>query len=526
MQKIDLNRHTEAITNITCDVCIVGAGAAGLYVAAKLSRFGLRIAVLEAGSTECTSGESIGMIPEFCADIYRGATEGRAFGWGGSTSRWGGVLVPHSDVDLSEQSDSQSAVWKHIVSTVGERSGAVFSALGLSGSPTFFSFPPIALGEKTTKLLRNAGLVAMAAEFLPFTRRNLTYLLTKEAHGNVTTYLNAVAHKWYVKTGFDSTATISTLEAASTSGKRLGVSASTFIITAGAIESARILLEIDCQTHGRVLHRASKVGWYLSDHLSCPIANVGPDDRIKTARMFGPRFCKGRMRSFRFVDTSTDHPNPRHFAHFLFDIDDEGFTFLKGMLFNMQRRTLRGVGCHEAVGAFKGMSRLAYSRLLRSRLSIPEGTPARLQLDVEQAPNPSNRIQLSHERDCFGRPIATITWRADRVNYDNIAAMTNRLLEKWPGPSNGFPRLTAIWTEGNMPKPYDAYHPVGTCRMGMDAEACVNLDLRVKGTQNLFVLSTGIFPSSGSANPTFSMLCFGELLAQNLAQSNVLRKSA
>ena len=72
-----------------------------------------------------------------------------------------------------------------------------------------------------------------------------------------------------------------------------------------------------------------------------------------------------------------------------------------------------------------------------------------------------------------------------------------------------------------QPKPYDAYHPVGTCRLGVDEAATVDLDLRVRGTENLYVLSTGVFPSAGTANPTFSMLCLGDRLADKLAKSDV-----
>jgi choline dehydrogenase-like flavoprotein len=44
----------------------------------------------------------------------------------------------------------------------------------------------------------------------------------------------------------------------------------------------------------------------------------------------------------------------------------------------------------------------------------------------------------------------------------------------------------------------------------------VTRDLLVRGTTNLHVLSTGVFPSAGTANPTFSLLCFGEALATRL----------
>jgi choline dehydrogenase-like flavoprotein len=80
------------------------------------------------------------------------------------------------------------------------------------------------------------------------------------------------------------------------------------------------------------------------------------------------------------------------------------------------------------------------------------------------------------------------------------------------------PELRPTALAGEAAKPYDAYHPVGTCRMGDDAQAVVDLDLRVKGTANLSVLSTAILPSAGTANPTFTLLCFAEALADQLTK--------
>lgn len=512
---IDLNKSDRLEMLDVCDVCIIGAGAAGLYLAKRLSRSGRNVIVLEAGGATCGSGASVGIEALFSGSTYRGATDGRAFGWGGTTSRWGGLLVPHSELDLREEATPESFAWKHIVEVVRERSNAVFSTLDLGPGTDFLSLAEAKLG-KHAELFRDRGMKTVAAEFLPFRRRNLNYLASGGKGRNLTVYLNAVASNWVCEQSADASGAVTTVVASSASARSLRVAAKSFVIAAGAIESARILLEIDRSAGERLFPRSAMVGRNLSDHLSCSIADVHLEDRNALSRLFGPIFSKGRMRSFRFMEASREPSIPRHFAHFIFDIDNPGFFLAKELLLSLQAKSLPDISFQNVVEGISGLSKLAYHRFVKSALFIPVDTPVHLQLDVEQSPNPGNRVQLGNQMDRFGRPVAIVQWQVNGVDYVNIQMLTERLLLKWAGPSLGYPRLIPIRADSPQPKPYDAYHPVGTCRMGADIESTVDLGLRVKGTRNLFVLSTAVLPSAGTANPTFSMLCLGDKLADML----------
>jgi choline dehydrogenase-like flavoprotein len=165
-----------------------------------------------------------------------------------------------------------------------------------------------------------------------------------------------------------------------------------------------------------------------------------------------------------------------------------------------------------------GLTGLAWNQLIRSRLYIPPDTAMHLQLDIEQVPDTRNRITLGDELDSHGRPIAEISWQINSLDYTNIEKAAMTVISKWPSSAIGLPELDAIDNPSVGEKPHDVYHPVGTCKMGEDNESVVSPDLLVHGASNVFLLSTAVFPTAGSANPTFGMLCFAERLSELLSE--------
>jgi choline dehydrogenase-like flavoprotein len=514
---IDLNSSGKALTLASADVCVVGAGAAGLFLADRLASRGRSVALLEAGDRVCADGASIGIEPVFSGRPYRGALEGRAFGWGGTTSLWGGVLVPHSRLDMREKRNPMDRVWGSIARTVQDHSPSVYSALGLGSQPDFFSYPSRALG-KTALDLKKRGWETIAAEFLPFQRRNLTYLLARKAdrRGKISVYLNTVASAWEFKPAGRGRGALVSIGALSTSGRRLRLSAKSHVITAGTIESARMLLEMDRSTQGRLFPRRAAIGRYLSDHLSCAIAQVEKPDLELAARIFGPRFARGRMRNFRFIPSHPPPGTPRHFTYFFFQNENPGFSLARKVLFGAQKGSGTRISLSEMAQGVAGLAALAGHRYLRSSLYIPPATPAFLQMDIEQVPDGKNRVSLGEKKDRYGRPVARVQWEIRERDLLAIRRVTAQSLQRWPGRAAGLPALKPLPPSVEGAKPYDIYHPVGTCRMGEDPEAVVGMDLRVRGTQNLFLLATGVLPSAGTANPTFSMLCLGDDLADRI----------
>lgn len=513
--------------NEQCDVCVIGAGAVGIYLAVQLAGRGVDVILVEAGNSICSDASSTGFEAHFPNEPYPGATIGRFFGLGGSTSRWGGLLMPHTKHDLRKSTETEFNAWRHIVQAVSEKSEVVLRNLGYRNGGRFTLFAQAQLGE-VCRLLSSSGLDVAASLFLPFRLKNMACLLNRKGNGysQLRVFVNAVAKSWTIESESKSgEARLQGMTAVARNENFIHISARHFIIAAGAIESARILLELNNGASHPVVRSTAAVGCYLADHLSSSIGDVAAPSLSDAARLFAPRFSHGWMRSFRFMESEPPSAAPRAFAHFIFDNENPGFILAKEVLSDLQGRRWPKVSCSKVLSGMGGLLALAHARYCKSVLYIPPGTSVHLQLDIEQKPVRSNRVSLSSEKDRYGRQIPDIEWGVSDVDMDNIRLTAERILKKWIGPKEGLPALIPRNSACDSTKPHDAYHPVGTCHMGKDSEAVVDENLKVWGVGNLWVVSTGVLPSAGTANPTFTTLCLAEMLTEHLVGSNKVKLS-
>jgi len=494
----------------TYDVCVVGAGAAGVYVSHRLAQRGQKVLLLEAGGHTAVDGAALGIGLDDNGTAYGGATLGRVFGLGGTSARWSGQLVPHTELDVGRNSPHLSSAWRHIVELVSRHTPEVRSVLGLP--------PPQANGEGPFEPLRRRleplGLRVHASEWLPFHRRNLSKLLyaAYPGRGRVDVCLHGVVRSWSVADG-PGGARVESLTLRS-AGHDFSLRAPRFVLTAGAIESARILLEIQASLPTSPFRSAS-IGRYLTDHLSCTVASVPVANRGRIARALGPRFERGCLRSARILESDPAPDAARGSFHFIFEIDDPGHAVMRQVVAGLQARRRPAVSLAEVGQSARGLVGQAWSRLVTSRLHVPADTPVHLQLDIEQVPSSARGVFLSERRDTFERRLAELRWEVSDTDLEQAQALTARFARRWAAERE-LPELDFLSPVPEGASALDAYHPAGICRLGSDAEAVVDAGLRVHGTDNLWLLSTGVLPSAGTANPALSMLCLGEELAQTL----------
>ncbi|WP_217994816.1 GMC oxidoreductase [Methylogaea oryzae] len=118
---------------------------------------------------------------------------------------------------------------------------------------------------------------------------------------------------------------------------------------------------------------------------------------------------------------------------------------------------------------------------------------------IEQEPDPANRISLDdEERDYYGVPLPRIAYRLSDYVKQGLAAAT-------AAHQDIFQRLRASPIH-HAEVAQGAGHIIGTTRMGESPKtSVVDAQLRSHDHPNLYIAGSGVFPTSGTANPTLTI---------------------
>ncbi|AWS48366.1 hypothetical protein DKM19_11795 [Streptosporangium sp. 'caverna'] len=125
-------------------------------------------------------------------------------------------------------------------------------------------------------------------------------------------------------------------------------------------------------------------------------------------------------------------------------------------------------------------------------------------------------------------PVIDPNYLADERDVDRMVIGLRRArelgeaeaLDPWrsreilPGPDVRDDDACSTYVRGNT---NSYFHPVGTCRIGTDAEAVVDPELRVRGVEGLRVADASVMPSIVSANTNATVLAIAERAASLIA---------
>jgi choline dehydrogenase-like flavoprotein len=484
------------------DVAIIGAGTVGLLVATRLAAHGLSVVCLESGGwTQEGEEHPLNDVVQVRAR-YAGAASGRFRCLGGTSTRWGGALIPFLPQDVAQ------ADWPLAVGEILKFREEVEQVFGLHDGP--YEFPEL--------LPPGATHVGRLAKWPAFRKRNMFQLLQAPARAadGPRIWLQATVTDFAVEAG-----RLQAITARAPDGAQLRVRAPQFIVAAGAIESTRLLLLLDRDNDGILTREGDTLGRFFHDHLSVPVADLTVIDRPAFNKLVGFRFESGGvMRNLRFElagQSGARRSVPPCFAHIAFEERGRsGFGALRELFRHLQRRQAPPLSTwRDLLVTAPWLARAVWWRFVEKRLLYPDRATIQVHLVIQQEAVAHNRITLSADRfDRFGKPLAQIDWAPGERDVRHLTAAADLIEALWRDTPLGclaaFRRRAPGTAEAELARGGGVYHPGGSTRMANSAgDGVVDADLRVFGLPNLRVLSTSVFPTGGGANPTMMLLMLG-----------------
>jgi choline dehydrogenase-like flavoprotein len=521
----DLALQNERYQVVDTDFLLIGAGIAGLTIAARLRKYGKRVTVLESGGRRQDSEEHpLNRVIQL-GDDYGGAARGRYRCLGGTSTRWGGALLPFAATDMRERPYLGLHGFPVAVDAVSNYLSEVERIFGVARGSYEEDFVR-EMGAHKYVPVDDDDFKARFAKWPPFKSRNLATvykdLLAHDIDLAVSLNATVVAIKANTEVG-----RIESVVAKHESGRAMEVRAEHFIICAGAIETTRLLLMLE-RHHGSRICQCDALGRYFYDHISRLAAKIVPKNLATLNRMAGFRFVGSTMRSLRFELSAAAQQNEKVASangHISFRTEKQtGFDALRQAFRSIQRG--EWVSPETAFSVVKDVGylmKMSYWRMRYHQLLWPNPAIHELHIVAEQLPRRDNLIELSSETDALGSPLAAIRWRVSEDD-EEVFSVYRRLFSKFWTRHD----LDAIgeldWVDGdNLTSArelwVDVYHPGGTTRMGLSRNSSVlNEHMGVFNVPNLWAASTAAFPSGGGANPTLTLILFAMRLADNLGR--------
>lgn len=345
---------------------------------------------------------------------------------------------------------------------------------------------------------------------------------------------------------------------APTAGSRISVHASSFVIAAGGLETARLLLASNKDRPRGLGNERDLVGRFYMTHFVGGLGGMtlskDSDHRAfhfyKTADgVYARRYFQasgaGRQKEglggFVLRPSLGDVSNPSHGSGVLSALYLGRSAFRHELATNIARRSAQGPDGHQPGTTARHLGNVAKSaistisfaadwlvlRQLRDR-KLPGFDHQRadgvipLEFNAEHAPNKSSRVYLSDVRDPLGVPLLSVDWRTCDDDSQTIRRGFNLIRGALEASGIGHVvcRDEDIESAASDLVPAGGHH-IGTTRWSSSpSEGVVGPDMQVWSVRDLYIVGSSLFPRSGVANPTLSAVALSYRLADTLAMKH------
>lgn len=550
---------------VNVDVCIIGAGPAGMATANEFLNTDLKVALLESGGKKyihpiqlLSEGLLSGHLFEPQESTHLRQIGGTANNWilQMTDEQYGYRYTPLDEVDFETRDYIPHSGWpisKKDLDPYYARAHATCGVGTYDYTAQYWArgkFQPIKLNED--KVYNSVFTFGPTKKFTDEIPEKITN------SRNLTLYYHATVVELLCDQSSD---VVTTAVVRMFDGKEIYFKAKQFIITSNALQTPRLLLNSTKTHKNGIGNQNDNVGRYYMDHNLVACGHFYPHD---------PKFINEMgFYDMQGVDGTTVlgrlNLNPefmtanwlRNIAVMFFptewnQVDLDAMNSLNSIkLPNFHKKTalrypielgkhlIRLISKPKALwihfhNIFQGRNRLirAVYEYLRfgvpiflglgrggwSRMANNEGKYNKFELlgIVEQSPNPENRLTLLDEKDALGCPKTKVHYICsdeDILSVTKAQSVFGEVLEE-----SGLGRYEPPKISAEVMKTITGlHHMMGTTRMSDDPKTgVVDRDCCVHGMKNLFIAGSAVFPTGGYGNPTLTNLALSIRVADKV----------
>lgn len=523
---VDLN-SVQDVPELVCDVCIVGAGAAGLAIATELLPAGKKIVILESGGFEPEPSTQVLYDAEISGLPHAGVTQGRFRIVGGSTTQWGGQALPLMPSDFEKRDWVAHSGWPiqfDDLKTYYERACRFLMVDNKNFDTDLFEYLPA-----QPSIFDPQKIWYHFSKWSPKPSLRETYLLGLRDSSECTLLLHANVTNIGLE---ENLGRANAVVVRSLGGRSATVRPRHLVLCVGGIETARLLLVNNSQQKSGLGNQHDLVGRFFQDHPNAQVGWVESKNPARVQKLLNVFHKRGLKYSVRCTATSSwqrEHRTLNASMGITFVQQGTPFEDLRDVHAALRSRKISAEVFRKLlrIAAHPGQVTPPIWHYLAKGRSFAPGAGLQVGLTCEQEPDPESRILLSSKLDALGMPLSDVRWKVTDLTLYTLRQFAKLLREQFRAAGLGEIELDA-WLRDDLPNNSgyaadwrshisDQYHHIGTARMNDSPQAgVVDRDCRVHGISNLYIGSSAVFPTSGHSNPTLTILALAMRLADHL----------
>lgn len=515
-----VNLEQDEKPEFAADVCIVGAGAAGLVLAAELVRQGRRVLLLESGGAKLEPA-----VQELNACSYSGqprrlAHMGRFRALGGTTTMWGGQILELTEGDFAVRAWVPGSGWpitKVSLQPYYERALVAEGLAAVERSDEEIwrqmktEIPPLgdALENYFTRWCPEPNFGRLYSELLHSS--NLCLVL----HATVTAIVLS-----------ESGVRVQGLRCRSLTGKEQDFSAQQYVLCLGTIETVRLLLQPISEVAAPPWKQSGFLGRHFQSHIDYNAAQVPAEAALRLRRWFANAYLNGYKYhpKFRLAFAEQKRRQILNIAGSITCINPGEMEVrrVKKLARNFLRDQDSTPLWRELPALFRQMRTmlaLSYGYWVQHRAWWPRDSAFWLRVHCEQEPTSQSHITLTDVRDGVGLLKVKLDWQVSSLEWKTIREFTAKarslaalggthiLCQPELEREDGFDQIVFD----------NSHHDMGGTRMSESpTDGVVDPNLKLHGLQNAYVCSASVFPTGGFSNPTHTLIALAIRLADHL----------